>query len=162
MLALGCRPETDGPGPLLTASSAPAASSQPLVPLPSASDAAPAPPPEPAPSAAASTNPPGWDPGHGEPQRVAIRVTAEGFVPKEVHLQQGRPGFLLFTREVESECLNAVRMPWMAKAAPLPLRETVTIQIPDMSQPGEFSYACWMDMVYGTVVIDSAPDADTP
>ena len=100
---------------------------------------------------------PSWDPGRGEPQRVEVKVTSEGFVPEEIRLIRGRPGFLDFKREAESECLNAVRMPWMAEATPLPLHRTVPIQIPDMSREGEFQYSCWMSMVFGKVVIGPPP-----
>jgi hypothetical protein len=155
LLACG-RAETAAPTP----APPPPASSAAAAPPPSASASATvAPAPTPGPTASTPTSQ-GWDPGRGEPQNVAIRVTADGFVPKEVHLTQGRPGFLLVTREIESDCLNAVRMPWMQKAVPLPLHETVTIQIPDMSQSGEFTYACWMDMVSARVVIDPSPASD--
>lgn len=86
-------------------------------------------------------------------QRVAIKVTSKGYEPAEVHLVAGKPGVLEFTRVTESECLNAVKMPWMKEAVPLPLNETVKISV-DTKEAGTFAYSCWMSMIYGRVVID--------
>ncbi|HHH11423.1 MAG TPA: hypothetical protein ENK23_05045 [Sorangium sp.] len=87
------------------------------------------------------------------PLRVAVTVTAKGFVPNEVHLKQGQPGVLAFTRIADSECLSAVRMPWMSEATPLPKGKTVEIPV-DTDVDGTFTYSCWMTMVFGRVVID--------
>lgn len=89
--------------------------------------------------------------------RVAIEVSKDGFEPEVARFVRGRPAFLDFTRVDDARCANAVRMPWMKEAVDLPVRETVSIQIPDTSQAGEFRYACWMNMLFGTVVIE-APD----
>jgi plastocyanin domain-containing protein len=51
--------------------------------------------------------------------------------------------------------MEAVRMPWMDEAVDLPMNETIEISV-DTSLTGVFSYACWMDMVFGDVVIDKA------
>lgn len=89
-------------------------------------------------------------------QRVAIRATAKGFEPAEVHVEQGRPAVLTFTRIVESSCVDAVKMPWRDEPYDLPLNEPVNVIIPDTSKDGNFAYSCWMDMVHGRVVIDAA------
>jgi plastocyanin domain-containing protein len=85
---------------------------------------------------------------------VAIKATKDGFEPAEVHLTQGRPAVLEFTRVADVECVNAVKMPWHDKPVDLPLNQPVTIAIPDTSKAGTFSYSCWMDMVFGRVTID--------
>jgi plastocyanin domain-containing protein len=88
----------------------------------------------------------------GSAQRVAIKVTKEGFDPPEVKLHQGRPAVIEMTRVVESDCLDAVRMPWMAEALPLPLHKTVEIPV-DTAKAGTFRYSCWMSMVFGRVTV---------
>ncbi len=70
-----------------------------------------------------------------------------------MHFKGGQPGVIAFTRVVDSECLNAVRMPWMKEAQQLPKGDTVEIDC-DTSRAGAFSYSCWMTMVFGRVVID--------
>jgi plastocyanin domain-containing protein len=88
-------------------------------------------------------------------QRVAIKAVQGGFEPAEVHLTQGMPATLEFTRVVDSECVNAVLMPWLNEAVDLPEGEPVTIAV-DTSKAGTFTYSCWMKMVFGKVVIDPA------
>jgi plastocyanin domain-containing protein len=90
----------------------------------------------------------------GDAQRVKITATKGGFEPSEVHLEQGRDAILEFTRVDETPCVEAVKMPWMDRPVDLPLHEKVEIRVPDMSKAGTFTYACWMNMVYGRVVVD--------
>jgi plastocyanin domain-containing protein len=85
-------------------------------------------------------------------QRAAIKVTKEGFEPVEVKLTAGKPAVLEFTRETESECLNAVRMPWLAEPVPLPMHQTVVIPI-ETVPARTLRYSCWMNMVFGKVTI---------
>ena len=92
-------------------------------------------------------------------QRVAITAKAGRFEPDRVRLVQGAPAVLEFTRVVDSACMNAVRMPWMSEAVPLPMHEKVEIAV-DTSHTGIFSYGCWMDMVFGDVIIDKAEKAN--
>lgn len=86
-------------------------------------------------------------------QRVAIKADKGKFEPSEVHLKQGVPAILEFTRVVDSDCVNAVLMPWMKKPVNLPMNEKVEIPV-DTSKAGTFTYSCWMNMVFGTVVIE--------
>ncbi len=88
-------------------------------------------------------------------QRVAVMAQAGTFEPAEVHLVQDVPAVLEFTRVVDSACMKAVRMPWMEEAVDLPMNEKVAISV-DTSMTGVFSYSCWMNMVFGEVVIDKA------
>ncbi len=86
-------------------------------------------------------------------QRVAIIAKSGRFEPAEVHLQQGVPAVLEFTRVVDGTCMNAVRMPWMQEAVDLPMHEPVEIAV-DTSISGVFSYGCGMGMIFGEVVIE--------
>jgi len=95
-------------------------------------------------------------------QQVAIEATATGFEPAEVHVRQGRPAVLTFTRVVASSCVDAVKMPWREEPYELPLDKPIQIVIPDTSKAGTFTYSCWMDMVHGRVFIDPAPAATKP
>ena len=97
-----------------------------------------------------------WDRGKGEPVRVAIKASKLGFEPEVAEFVQGRPAVLVFERVDDTTCVNAVRMPWAKEALDLPLHTKVEIQIPDTSQDGEFQYGCWMNMVFGKVVIKPA------
>ena len=94
-------------------------------------------------------------------QRIAVTAKAGRFEPAEVRLVQGVPAVLEFTRVVDSACMNAVRMPWMKEAVDLPMNEKVEISV-DTLRTGTFSYSCWMDMVFGKVVIDKAESVNPP
>ncbi len=85
--------------------------------------------------------------------RATVLASSAGFQPEVVEFIQGRPAIVDFRRVDDTSCVNAVRMPWMSQALPLPLNETVSVRIPDTSQAGEFGYACWMNMIRGKVVI---------
>jgi peroxiredoxin len=99
--------------------------------------------------------------GGAATQRISIIVREDAFDPAEIHLTEGVPAVLAFTRVVESGCMNAVKMPWMEEAVDLPLNETVEIPV-DPSMTGDFSYSCWMDMVHGNVAIVPADGEDSP
>jgi plastocyanin domain-containing protein len=86
-------------------------------------------------------------------QRVAIKADVGKFEPAEVRLKQGVPAILEFTRVADSECVNAVRMPWMSEPVNLPMNQRVEIPV-DTSKAGTFTYSCWMNMVHGKVVIE--------
>jgi plastocyanin domain-containing protein len=91
---------------------------------------------------------------------VAITASKDGFKPEVAEFVQNRPAFLEITRVDDTNCANAVRMPWMKEARDLPLGQKVSIQIPDTSQAGEFQYSCWMNMLFGKVVIKAPGDGD--
>lgn len=100
---------------------------------------------------------PSWDPGRGEPVVVQVTVTAKGFDPETARFVKGRPAILELTRVEETSCVDSVKFPWSDQVIDLPLRQTVRIVIPDTSKAGSFRYACWMDMVFGTVLIEDGP-----
>lgn len=84
--------------------------------------------------------------------RIRIRVTKEGYLPSEVKVPQGKPVVLEFLRESESECLNAVRVPWQKEPIPLPLGQPVAVPF-DAQKTGTVTYSCWMSMVFGKVTV---------
>ena len=89
--------------------------------------------------------------------RVSIEASKKGFQPTHVQLTQGRPGILEFTRVDDTDCVSGVRMPWLDEPVDLPKGEKVAIAV-DTSKAGMFRYACWMNMVFGRVTIDPAPE----
>jgi plastocyanin domain-containing protein len=88
-------------------------------------------------------------------KRIAITAESGRFEPAEVHLIQGTPAVLEFTRVVDSTCMRALRMPWMEEAVDLPMNEKVEVAV-DTSMSGAFTYSCWMNMIFGEVVIHEA------
>jgi plastocyanin domain-containing protein len=86
--------------------------------------------------------------------RIAISVTEKGFEPDNVSVPGGKPVTLVFTRKTDSTCATDVVIPVegtkIEKA--LPLNEAVAIEV-TFPKAGQITYACGMDMVKGTVVV---------
>ncbi|MFD1486211.1 cupredoxin domain-containing protein [Lacticaseibacillus baoqingensis] len=85
-------------------------------------------------------------------QTVDVKVLG-GYSPERVVLKQGVPAVLNFTREDPSSCLDRVVFPDFGINQPLPKGETEAIKI-DTSKPGEYTWACGMDMFHGQLVIE--------
>ena len=86
-------------------------------------------------------------------QKQVVDVLVKGgYSPERVVLQQGVPAVLNFTREDPSSCLDRVVFPDFGINQALPKGETQTITI-DTSKPGEYTWACGMDMFHGQLVI---------
>lgn len=84
-------------------------------------------------------------------QSVDIEING-GYSPETVVLKQGVPASLNFTRKDASSCLDHVIFSDFAINREIPQNQMETIQI-DTSKPGEYQWACGMDMFHGKVVI---------
>ncbi|HEU4913967.1 MAG TPA: cupredoxin domain-containing protein [Candidatus Saccharimonadales bacterium] len=84
-------------------------------------------------------------------QTVEVKVDG-GYVPNVVTLKQGVPAKIMFTRKDPSSCLEEVVFPDFGIRQKLPFKKTHAVAI-DTSKPGEFKYACGMNMFFGKVVI---------
>jgi Uncharacterized protein conserved in bacteria len=84
-------------------------------------------------------------------QTVEIEVNG-GYSPEKIVLQQGIPAVLNFTRKDASSCLDHVVFSDFGINQALPRNQRQAIKI-DTSQPGEYQWACGMDMFHGKVVI---------
>ncbi len=87
-------------------------------------------------------------------QQQSVDVLVKGgYSPERVVLKQGVPAVLNFTREDPSSCLDRVVFPDFGINQALPKGETQRITI-DTSKPGEYTWACGMDMFHGQLVIE--------
>lgn len=87
----------------------------------------------------------------GATQTVDVTVKG-GYSPEVVELKQGVPATLNFTRTDPSTCLDHVVFPDFGINRELPKGETESITI-DTSKPGEYGWACGMDMFHGKLII---------
>ncbi len=85
----------------------------------------------------------------------AIRVTVskEGYTPKAIEVKAGQPVTLAFIRIDNENCGNELVFPSLNIKKELPLGKVVTVEIP-AEKPGEFSFACGMDMLKGIVMVE--------
>lgn len=91
---------------------------------------------------------------HGTPSdAIELTVTKDGFEPKEVRVKAGQPVTLAVTRKTDRTCATELVLKEYGINQKLPLNETVHIQFTP-NQSGQLTYACAMDMIKGTIVVE--------
>jgi plastocyanin domain-containing protein len=87
-----------------------------------------------------------------EGRRVDIVVSKLGYAPAKVDLEAGEPVNLVFTRVDDTKCGEEIVIPSINFKKLLPLNEPVAVVFtPDKA--GEVGFACGMDMMKGTLVV---------
>ena len=96
----------------------------------------------------------GHDGAHGEEARtVEIILKNSGYEPARIELAAGKPVRLAFRNEATSTCATSVESEELGIArTTLPKGKTVVVALTPR-EPGEYSFACAMGMVKGTVVV---------
>jgi plastocyanin domain-containing protein len=85
-------------------------------------------------------------------QDVRVAVNETSFQPQRLTLRAGVPARVTFTRTSDKTCATEVVFPSLNIRRELPLNEPVTIEFtPD--KVGEIAFACGMNMLRGTVVV---------
>ncbi|MER7468860.1 heavy metal translocating P-type ATPase [Streptomyces sp. NPDC097981] len=95
-------------------------------------------------------------------QRVDV-VVRGGYSPNLIKVRQGTPLELVFDRQESGECTSRVVFPDLHVSAGLPAHTRTTVRLsPD--QPGTFGFACGMNMIHGTLVVepDGHPQSTSP
>lgn len=83
---------------------------------------------------------------------VQMTVTEDGYVPARVEAKKGEPLTLVVTRKVERTCATELVIKEYGINQPLPLGKAVTVTFTP-TKSGQVKYACGMDMISGTLVI---------
>ncbi|MDT9691909.1 heavy metal translocating P-type ATPase [Streptomyces sp. P9(2023)] len=90
-------------------------------------------------------------------QRVEVRVRG-GYSPDVIRVRQGVPVELVFDRQESGECTSRVVFPDLRVSAGLPAYARTTVRIsPD--QAGSFGFACGMNMIHGTLMVEPVEGA---
>ncbi|TQJ92476.1 heavy metal translocating P-type ATPase [Streptomyces sp. SLBN-31] len=90
----------------------------------------------------------------GGVQRVEVTVRG-GYSPDVIKVRQGVPVELVFDRQEAGECTSRVVFPDLKVGAGLPAHSRTTVRvIPD--RPGSYGFACGMNMIHGTLVVEPA------
>ena len=85
-------------------------------------------------------------------QRVAVEVTQDGFVPKEIPAKAGEPITLVVTRKTEMTCAKQIVFADLGVEKDLPLNHAVEVTVTPTTK-GNIRFACSMDMVAGALVV---------
>ena len=85
-------------------------------------------------------------------QTAKIVLSEQGYEPAKITLRAGVPARITFVRTTDKTCGTEVVFPSLNIKRALPLNEQVTIEFTP-STTGEISFACGMNMLHGTVVL---------
>jgi plastocyanin domain-containing protein len=87
-------------------------------------------------------------------RRIAISITADGFVPQSSRIAVGEPVTLVVTRLVEQTCAKDIVIEDYAILVPLPLGEPVQVHFTP-TRPGRIRFAsCAINLVAGELVAE--------
>jgi plastocyanin domain-containing protein len=86
-------------------------------------------------------------------QAAEIVVNERGFDPARVTLRLGTPARLTFLRTTDKTCGTEVVFPSLDIKRALPLNQRVQIEFTP-AQAGDIAFACGMNMLRGTVVVE--------
>ncbi|MFE6282644.1 heavy metal translocating P-type ATPase [Streptomyces sp. NPDC057877] len=96
----------------------------------------------------------------GGVQRVEVTVRG-GYSPDVIKVRQGTPVELVFDRQEAGECTSRVVFPDLKVGAGLPAHTRTTVRLsPD--RPGSFGFACGMNMIHGTLLVEPANGSAGP
>ena len=94
----------------------------------------------------------------GGVQRITVTVRG-GYSPDVIRARLGVPLELIFDRQESGDCTSRVVFPDLAMSAPLPAYEQTTVRL-EPPRAGSFGFACGMNMIHGTLIVD--PDGTPP
>jgi Cu+-exporting ATPase len=95
----------------------------------------------------------------GGVQRIEVTVRG-GYSPDVIKLRQGVPAELVFDRQETGECTSQVVFGDLGVSAALPAFTRTTVRLtPDRT--GQFGFACGMNMIHGTLVVEPAGETAT-
>ena len=83
---------------------------------------------------------------------VQMTVTEDGYVPARIEAKKGEPLTLVITRKTERTCATELVVKEYGINQPLPLGKAVTVTFTP-TKSGQVRYACGMDMISGTLVV---------
>ncbi|WP_137992757.1 heavy metal translocating P-type ATPase [Streptomyces vilmorinianum] len=89
----------------------------------------------------------------GGVQRVDVTVRG-GYSPDVIRVREGIPVELVFDRQESGECTNRVVFPDLRVSAGLPAYARTTVRV-DPPRPGSFGFACGMNMIHGTLLVEA-------
>ena len=84
--------------------------------------------------------------------RIAMDVTADGFVPSNVTLKAGQPVIFVITRKTDETCATDLLIEGTDIRTPLPLNKPVEVAWTP-TKTGKVKFGCAMDMMVSGVLL---------
>src|SRR6516164_6167055 len=94
----------------------------------------------------------------GGVQRITVTVRG-GYSPDVIRARQGVPLEVVFDRQESGDCTSRVVFPDLAVSASLPAFARTTVRLASPAA-GSFGFACGMNMVHGTLVVEPGAGLD--
>ncbi|RBY92497.1 ATPase P [Blastococcus sp. TF02-8] len=92
--------------------------------------------------------------------RQVVDITVKGgYSPSLIRVEAGSPVQLRFHRQENSDCTARVVFPDLRKSASLAAFGTTTMDLA-IDQPGEYGWACGMNMLHGTLIAEEGGEGD--
>src|SRR5215475_14477114 len=91
-------------------------------------------------------------------QRIDVTVRG-GYSPDVIRARRGVPLEVLFDRQESGDCTSRVVFPDFQVSASLPAFEQTAVRLAPASA-GTFGFACGMNMVHGTLVVEPAGEPE--
>ncbi|MBA3619430.1 MAG: heavy metal translocating P-type ATPase, partial [Acidothermales bacterium] len=86
-------------------------------------------------------------------RQVADIVVRGGYSPSVVRVRAGQPVRLRFDRQDNSGCTARVVFPDLRQSASLAAFGTTSMDL-EVTEPGEYGWACGMNMLHGTLIVE--------
>jgi len=96
----------------------------------------------------------------GGVQEVEVTVKG-GYSPDRIRVRQGVPLRLVFNRQESGDCTARVVFPDFGVNRALPAFGQATVELVPET-PGEFAFACGMNMIHGRLLVEPADDGVEP
>ena len=96
----------------------------------------------------------------GGVQQIAVTVKG-GYSPDLIEVSQGMPVRLVFDRQEAGDCTSRVVFPDLQISKSLPAFTQTTVEFTP-ERAGRFEFACGMNMIHGTLVVDPPGTATSP
>ena len=90
----------------------------------------------------------------GGVQRATVTVRG-GYSPEVLRVRQGVPVELLFDRRESGDCTSRVVFSDFQVSAALPAYQQTKVRL-NPAEAGEFGFACGMNMIHGTLIVEPA------
>ena len=92
----------------------------------------------------------------GDAQTVHVTVHG-GYSPNRIRARAGVPLRLVFDRQESGDCTSRVIFPDFGVSAELPAFAETTVELPP-EPPGEYGFACGMNMIHGVLSLAHLAD----
>jgi Cu+-exporting ATPase len=93
-------------------------------------------------------------------QRITVMVKG-GYSPDVIRARQGVPLELTFDRQESGDCTSRVVFPKLAMSTSLRAYERTMVRLAP-TKAGSYAFACGMNMIHGTLIIDPDSTASEP